>query len=108
MIESKITKAQIAKDDAMLDRYNIDAVTSFIKTLLADLGETYKRSSISQLKTLLGSMFPSGLAWNYNGTLKHKISPIYQYILDVDRQSVPFGAPGGSRTPDFFVRSEAL
>ena len=39
--------AQVVKDDATIDRYNIDEVTAFIRTLLADLGEAYKRSNIS-------------------------------------------------------------
>lgn len=50
MIENKITNAQIVKDDATLDKYNIDALTSFVKTLLADIGETYKRSHIPNAK----------------------------------------------------------
>ena len=54
-------KIQITKEDAIIDKYNIDEVTSFIKTLQADLGETYKRSSLSQIKVLLGSIFP--LEW---------------------------------------------
>jgi len=41
---------------------NRNKVTAFMKTLLADLGETYKRSRITQLKVLLGSMFPTGIA----------------------------------------------
>ncbi len=79
-IEDKMLQAQIAKDDATIDKYNIDAVTTFMKTLLADLGETYKRSNIFELKVLLGSIFPLGVAWNYNGTLNQKISPLYQSI----------------------------
>lgn len=31
-----------------------------MRALLADLGETYRRSSIGQLKVLLGSIFPFG------------------------------------------------
>lgn len=80
MIEEKMIKVQIIKEDSTIDKYNIDDVTSFIKTLLADLGETYKRSNLSQLKVLLGSIFPLGTAWSYNGTLNHTISPIYQAI----------------------------
>ena len=59
-------QAQIVKDDATMDKYNIDAVTDFIKTLLADLGETYKKSNLSQIKVLFGSIFPTGVAWNYD------------------------------------------
>src|SRR5207237_6223621 len=96
VIEDQILKAQISKDDATIEKYNIDKITDFIKTLLADLGETYKRSSLSQAKVLIGSMFPSGLAWSYNDTLNHQISPLYQYIRDFSGQGVTFSA--GDRT----------
>ena len=81
-------KVQIVKEDTTLEKYNIDAVTTFIKTLLADLGETYKRSNLSQLKVLLGSIFPSGLALTENRTLNHQISPIYQSIYTFDNGHV--------------------
>ena len=98
LLEDKIVQAQIAKDDSILEKYNIDAVISFTKTLLADLGETYRRSNTNQVKVLLGSIFPSGLAWNYNGTLNHRISPIYQAVLQFDNQAIPLGDPTGART----------
>lgn len=60
-VEDKIIRAQIVKDDATITKYNIDSVTSFIKTFLADLGETYRRSSIPQLKVLISSVFSIGL-----------------------------------------------
>lgn len=95
MIEEKMMRAQIVKDDSMIDKYNIEEITTFVKTLLADLGETYKRSNISQIRVLLGSMFPSGLAWNYEGTLNHRISPIYQAIQSIDNGAIPFGTAYG-------------
>ncbi len=87
-IEDRITKAQITKDDTTIDKYNIDDVTTFIRTLLADLGETYKRSNISQIKVLLGSIFPSGLAWNADGTLNREISPLYRSICTIDSNAI--------------------
>ncbi len=96
MIEDKMTKALIAKDDATLDKYNIDKVTSFIKTILADLGETYKRSNIKQVKVLLSLVFPKRLIWNYNGTLDYAISPIYQSIMSFDKSPFPLGAGDGN------------
>ena len=92
IIEDKITRAQIVKNDTTVNKYNIDAVASFIKTLLADLGETYHRSNIKQLKVLLGSMFPEGVAWDYSGTLNPKISPLYQYIKTFSEGRIPSGA----------------
>jgi site-specific DNA recombinase len=98
VIEDKMTKVQIVKEDATIDKYNIDAVTSFIRTMLADLGETYKRSTIPQIKVLLGSVFPNGLAWNYDGTWNSTINPMYQYICNFKKLAAPFGAGNGSRT----------
>lgn len=88
MIEDKMLQAQIAKDDATIDKYDINAITTFMKTLLADLGETYKRSHLFELKVLLGSIFPHGLAWSYNGTLNHDISPLYQAIRTFKNNTV--------------------
>lgn len=98
MLEDKMTKAQIAKEDATIDKYNIEKITTFVRTLLADLGETYKRSDINQVKVLLGSIFPSGMAWDYNGTLNHQISPIYQSIQSFQDMGIPSGAASGNRT----------
>lgn len=92
ILEEKMTQAQIVKDDAKLDKYNVEAVTSFMKTILADLGETYRRSSIGQIKVLLGSIFPFGVAWDYSGTLNPEISPIFQFIRTFGDGGVPYGA----------------
>ena len=91
-------KAQIVKEDSTLEKYNIDELTSFLRTKLADLGETYRTSNIRQIKVLLGSMFPVGVAWDYSGTLNPVISPLYQAIRDFDTLGIPFGAGCGNRT----------
>ena len=81
------------------EKYNIYKVTSFIRTLLADLGETYKRSSVGQLKVVISSVFTNGVAWNYNGTLNYTISPLYQTIRTFSGNTAPSGAGEGDRTP---------
>lgn len=96
IIEEKMTKAQIVKEDSLIDQYNIDKVSDFMRTKLADLGETYKASTLPQAKVLLGSIFPSGLAWNYNGTLNHEIRPIYRYIQNPNDPAIPYGAGYGN------------
>lgn len=99
IIEDKMTKAQIVKDDSLVEKYNINKIEGFIRKKLADLVETYKTSTLNQIKIFLGSIFPSGLSWDYKGTLNHKISPMYQYIEKLGNPSLPFGAGKGSRTP---------
>ncbi len=103
IIEEKITMAYIVKDDANLEKYNVNALTDFIKTILADLGETYRRSSIGQLKVLLGSVYPGGIAWDYSGTLDPSISPIYQHIRTFSNEVIQSGAVNGTRTHDLLV-----
>lgn len=96
IIEDKMVKAQIAKEDATIDKYNIDAVTTFMKTMLADLGEAYKRSTLSQIKVLLGSIFPFGVATSKDGTLNHTISPLYQSIRMFETSPVSSSADEGT------------
>ena len=96
IIEEKMTISQIAKEDSTIDEYNIDEVIVFIRTLLADLGETYKKASQSQIKVLIGSIFPSGLSWNYNGTLNHQLNPIYTTINTFSQSDVSSSAEGGT------------
>lgn len=100
MIEEKMTKAQILKEDTLIDKYNIESVTDFMKILLADLGETYKRSSIPQIKVLFSSMFTDGISWNEKGTLNYKISPLYGQIRNFSDGGVASGAEEETRTLD--------
>lgn len=98
MVEEKILTAQIAKHDETFEKYDINKITDFIKTLLADLGEAYKRSDISQKKALLGSIFPSGITWSYPGISNPQIRPIYQSICHIGDDAIPSGGEYRSRT----------
>lgn len=108
IIEEKMIKAQIVKDDATIDKYNVDAVISFIKTILADLGEAYKRSNLTQQKMLLSSVFALNLSWDYNGRLNSTISPLYQYIQNFSEQTAPLGAGDGNRTHCLLLGKETF
>jgi site-specific DNA recombinase len=108
IIEDKITKVQITKEDALFDKYNLEKITDFIRTMLADLSETYKRSDLDQTKVLLGSVFPSGLAWSDKGRLNHEISPIYKYIQTINSETIPSGAGNGARTRDLLLGKQTL
>src|SRR5258708_29829493 len=82
LIESKMIAAQSAKSEAMIEQYNIDKIAEFIKAKLADLSVTYDSSTLSQIRCLLGSIFLSGVIWDYPGCSNRTISPIYQEIRD--------------------------
>lgn len=99
-IETKMIAAQSAKSEATLEQYNIDKIGEFIKEKLADLSVTYDSSTLSQLRCLLGSIFLSGMIWDYPGCSNRRISPIYQEILTCDNDNITLGEPGGDRTHD--------
>lgn len=49
LIEDKMIKTQSVKEASPIEKYNI-ALTNFMRTLVADLGETYKRSNLTSSK----------------------------------------------------------
>jgi site-specific DNA recombinase len=100
VIENKIIAAQSAKNGALIEQYNLDAIIAFIKAKLSDLAQTYSTSTLSQLRCLIGSIFLTGIEWNYPGISNQKISPIYQSILETSEGGVPFGDPSGIRIHD--------
>ncbi len=102
VIEDKIAALQLAKSDALVDKYNLEEVIIFIKDAFRDLGRTYQNSSLDQKRVLLGSIFPAGVSWSYPGFSNQGISPLYQAILDVRTNQSPFGTAYGSRTRDFW------
>ena len=99
IIEEKLTKAYMSKDDSLLQKYDINKITVFMKKHLEDLSVTYLNSDIHQAKVFLGSIFPSNLTWDKNTTLNPTISPLYQAIQHAEKLDFAFGDPTGSRTP---------
>lgn len=96
LLEKKIATAQVAKSDSNLEQYDIHKLSTFIKKTLTDLGETYQRSTVPQVKALLGSIFPSGISVNVDGTLNHTINTMYQAIFAYDTRGVTYGDPNTS------------
>ncbi len=95
VIENKITAAQSAKNEALLDQYDIKKIEAFIRAKLANLGTTLNTSDLSQLRCLLGSIFLKRMVWGYPGILNRGFSPVYQAIRECSENKVPFGDPSG-------------
>lgn len=98
LIEEQIITVQISKDDTVLAKYNLESIVTFMKEKFENLGETYQESDLSQIRVLLGSIFPSGMTWSYPGYSNTEISPLFQYVQRFDTMSIPFGDATGSRT----------
>ncbi len=88
LIEGQIVNVQITKDDALLAKYNLEAIIIFMRGKFSNLGRTYQMSSLSQLRVLLCSIFPSGMRWSYPGYYNTQISPIYQSIRMFDTSQI--------------------
>jgi hypothetical protein len=100
VIEDKILVLRIAKDEDLINQYNLEEIFKFVKGFFVDLGETYRQSSLIQKRALLGSIFASKLSWSYPGYSNRSISPSYQYIRYFSGGSAPVGDPAGARTPN--------
>lgn len=98
LIEDQIANLQIAKDDALLSKYNLESIVVFMKEKFANLGITYRMSNLSQIRVLLCSISPSGMVWGYPGLANTQISPIYQQIRMFDDKGIGSGAESQSRT----------
>ena len=98
IIEEKLTAAFEAQSNELIDKYDINAIITFIQDKLSDLSALYTASNIDQLRFLLSTIFYSGFQWSYPGYSNYKISPIYQAIRDADKPGVDVGCGTRSRT----------
>lgn len=92
IVEDKVKDIQITKNDDLLRKYSLELIIKFIETKLANLIKTYQESSLEQKRTLLCSIYPSGLQYSEKRLLNTGISPVYTSILILNRQPVSFGA----------------
>jgi site-specific DNA recombinase len=99
LIEEQIASVQMTKDDALLAKYNLEAIVKFMKDKFANLGRTYQLSNLHQIRVLLCSICPSGMLWSYPGFLNTEISPIYQSIRMFETNVGLSGALRETRTP---------
>jgi site-specific DNA recombinase len=61
LLNEKINTIQIAKSDEVLEQYNLEAITEFVEDKFTNLPKTFEDSELLQKKTLMCSIFPSGV-----------------------------------------------
>ena len=80
--DSQLVAARIAKNDHIVEKYDLEGTVAFMKVLLNDLQKAYDSSNYSQKRALLISIFPKGLEY-FNGTfLNPEISPVFRDIRE--------------------------
>lgn len=92
LIDDQIAALHVAKDDALLAKYNLETIIAFMKDKFSNMGKTYQLSTLSQIRVLLCSIFPKGVKWSYPGYYNTSISPIYQSIRLLDNEQFSFSA----------------
>ncbi len=108
LVEKKIQARAVANNDEILEKYNLEKITEFVKDKLGNLVQTYTDSELQEKRTLLGSIFPSGLVWGGNGYSNLQISQFYSQISAFENISGSLGTRGRNRTFGLLVRSEML
>lgn len=108
ILEEKITAIQAAKDETMIEKYNLEAITKFIETKFTKLDQTYQNAPLEQKRVLMCSIFPKGLQWSYPGYSNTEISPFYKCFLDYQSGSVNHGAGTETLTLDLVLGKDAL
>lgn len=90
-LNEKIAIIQMTKSDQVLEKYNLEAISTFINDKFSDLALAYKDSALKQKKTLLCSIFPFGMPFSENAISNTKIAPFYRTILGFQNDIVPIG-----------------
>jgi hypothetical protein len=91
LIEEKVKAIFVAKDDDLIEKYNLEKISDFVQKKLGNLPTTFEKSDLGQKKMLLGSIYPLGLPWDENGYSNLQISQFYSSILTVQKDSKSFG-----------------
>lgn len=91
LLENKMKDLMVVQDTSLLSKYSLEETVQFITNKLSDLKETYHTSLLPQKKVLLGSIFPTGMVWEYPGILNQDIGPIYQSILAFSGHDALYG-----------------
>lgn len=108
MIEDKIKNLQLTKNNSLFNKYNLEEIVKFVNTKLANLPKTYENSSLPQKKTLLSSIIPTGVTWNYPGLSNQEIGLLYRSILNFTSHDIHSSTAGGTRTPDTGLRTSVF
>lgn len=92
ILEEKIATVQVAKDETVIEKYNLEAITNFIQTKFTDIDKTFAEADLERKRVLLCSIFPQGLTWSYPGYSNTQMSPFYRCFLNVQTETVSIGA----------------
>ncbi len=98
-LENRLLGANVVKNEDLIDKYNIEGLLAFAKRLLSDLGQAYLVGGLYQRRTLIGSIYTSGIVFSEKGLLNQGFSPLFQAILDTNPHEIQNGWLRGLEPP---------
>lgn len=107
-IEEQITLLQYAKNDSILEKYNLEKICSFIVAKFTDLSQTYIESSLEQKRILLSSIYPAGMPYSHLGYSNCQISEFYTCCRRLGGRNARYGGPYRDRTGYLIDAIDAL
>ena len=108
IIEQKIKAIHIANNDGILTQYSIEKITQFVEKRIGNLQLTFsdKKATLQEKRTLLGSIFPSGLHWDGKQYSNQEIDGSYKFIQGFSKVQNGNGSANGSRTRDLLDENQ--
>lgn len=94
-LEEKIKDIQITKNDELVTKYNLQAITAFLEEKFTDLSKNL--SGVKSGTEAYLAVFDYA-PWTYPGVSSSKLSPYFQAILDIEENSSTYCAEDVSRT----------
>jgi len=100
-IMNEIMAARIIKNESLIDKYDLEATSDFIRELLMNLAKAYEVSDYGQKQVLIGSIYPKGITFHEGKLLNRGISPIFREIRDIKKPGVSLRVTDGNRTRNY-------
>jgi hypothetical protein len=108
IIEQKIKAIHVAKNDGLLTQYDLEKITQFVEDKIGNLKTTFTRKDVTlqEKRTLLGSIFPSGLPFDGKRYSNPEIDGSYKLIQGYSKCQNGSGSANGSRTRDLLDENQ--
>ncbi len=87
-ISDEIMAARIVKNESLINKYDLEGTSDFIRELLMNLPKAYEVSDFGQKQVLIGSIYPKGITFHKGKLLNRGISPIFREIRDIKMPGV--------------------
>jgi hypothetical protein len=84
ILEEKITATQATKDETMIEKYNLEAITKFIETKFTSLDATYQNAPLEQKRVLMFDI-SKRFAVELSGLLQHPNQPFLPVFLGLSK-----------------------